>query len=330
MQPVTESDSVASVGRVQPTRRNLTPYGLAWRRLRKDLTGMVSLSVIVVVIILVLAAPLITRALHLDPYRFHPSLIGEGSLPKSGPFHSGISSSHPLGVEPGTGRDVFARLLYGARLSLMISALGTLITVGIGVLIGMVAAFFGRWVDAVLGRIMDLILSVPQLVLLIALNPVVLQVLAKDFGLHGNTARVVFIVVTLSVVGWPYISRIIRGEVLRLREREFVEAALANGSRSPRVLAHELLPNLWVPIIVYATLLLPVYIAVEAALSFLGVGIIEPTADWGKMLADSVTYYQVDPLYLFIPGVALFVVVLAFNLLGDSVRDALDPSVNRR
>lgn len=298
---------------------------IAWSRLRRDKVGMTSLVVIIVVAVVAICGPLISHLLGLQPNEFHSELIGDGALPNSGPLNSGMSWSHPLGVEPSTGRDTLSRLLYGARVSLLIASLGTLFTVVIGVGLGLLGGYLGGRVDWALGRLIDLILSFPQLLLFIALSPVVVQVLGDSFGLTGNSARVTFLIIAFAAFGWPAIARIIRGQVLSLREREFTEAAISIGSQTPRVLFHELLPNLWVPIIVYTTLLLPVYIALEAALSFLGVGVIEPTATWGKMLADSVQYYQVDPLYLFIPGTTLFIVVLAFNLSGDSLRDALDP-----
>lgn len=306
-----------------------SPAQLAWIRLRRDRVGIASLVVIVLVVIIAVGAPLIVHVLGLNPDRFNSDLIGDGALPGGGVLHSGISRAHLLGIEPSTGRDILSRLLYGARISLMISTLGTFFTLIIGVFVGLVAGYMGGWMDAIAGRLMDLILSFPQLILLVALSPVLVQVLSTRFGLQANSARITFIILVFSVFGWPYIARIVRGQVLSLREREFVEASVSIGSGTRRVLAHEILPNLWVPVIVYGTLLLPTYIAAEAALSFLGVGVTEPTPTWGKMLADSVTYYQVDPLYLFIPGTALFIVVLAFNLLGDSIRDALDPRRGR-
>lgn len=315
--PAGTTDDVAVAGR--------SLRQLAWTRLSHDKVAIGSLVVILGVAVLVVSAPLIANVFGLRPNQFHSNLIGDGALPSKGPLHSGISWSHPLGIEPATGRDILARLLYGSRISLLIASLGTLCTVTIGGVIGLVAGYLGGWVDAVLGRLIDLILSFPQLLLFIALSPVVIQLLGHDFGLEGNSARITFLILAFTVFGWPGIARIVRGQVLSVREREFIEASVSLGARTPRVLRREILPNLWVPVIVYTTLLLPVYIALEAALSFLGVGVIEPTSTWGKMLADSVSYYQVDPLYLFIPGTSLFIVVLAFNLLGDSLRDALDP-----
>jgi len=305
-----------------------SPSQIAWARLKRDKVGMISLVVIVITLILAVFAPLITRLLGLDPLEPHNELIGDGGLPK-GFLHSGISSEHLLGVEPGIGRDILARLLYGARISLLVAGLGTLLTVILGVTAGLIAGYLGGRTDRLLGRLMDLVLSFPQLILLISLSPIILQLLNDKFGLTGNAARITFLILVFGIFGWPYLARIVRGQVLSLREREFVEAAVSIGASTRRILIKEMLPNLWVPIIVYASLLLPTYIAAEAALSFLGVGIGEPTPTWGKMLSDSVAYYTVDPLYLFIPGTALLIVVLAFNLLGDSVRDALDPRAGR-
>ncbi len=308
-----------------------SPAQIAWGRLRRDKVGMTSLVVIIVVILLAVGAPLVTKALGLStgfPDDLS-SLIGDGGLPKFGPLKSGIELSHPLGIEPLTGRDILARLLYGARISLLVAGLGTLFTVAIGVAVGIIAGYTGGRVDAALGQLMDLILSIPTIILLISLSPIVLQVLDDRFGVTGNLARITFIIGLFSLFGWPYLARIIRGQVLSLREREFVEAAVSMGATTRRIMVKEILPNLWVPITIYASLLLPTYISAEAALSFLGVGVGEPTPTWGRMLADSVNFFRIDPLYLFIPGLALFITVLAFNLLGDSVRDALDPRAGR-
>jgi peptide/nickel transport system permease protein len=305
-----------------------SPSQIAWSRLKRDKVGMISLVVIALTVVIAVFAPLIARTLGLDPLEPNNALIGDGGLPK-GPLHSGISWQHPLGVEPGIGRDILTRLLYGARISLLVAGLGTLLTVVLGVAVGLMAGYIGGRVDRLLGRLMDLILSFPQLVLLISLSPIIVQVLRDRLHIDGNPARITFLILVFGIFGWPYLARIVRGQVLTLREREFIEAAVSVGAGTGRILVKEMLPNLWVPIIVYASLLLPTYISAEAALSFLGVGIGEPTPTWGKMLSDSVSYYTVDPLYLFIPGTALLVVVLAFNLLGDSVRDALDPRAGR-
>ena len=146
---------------------------------------------------------------------------------------------------------------------------------------------------------------------------------------EGNPARMTYIILILSLFGWTYIARIMRGQALSLREREFVAAAQASGAKTSYMIFKEILPNLWAPIIVYASLTVPGYIAIEATFSFLGLGVVAPTASWGGMLADSVRYFRSDPAYLFIPGTALFLLVLAFNLVGDGLRDALDPKGER-
>jgi ABC-type dipeptide/oligopeptide/nickel transport system permease subunit len=228
-----------------------------------------------------------------------------------------------------TGRDIFARLLYGARISLLIALFSTVITMVIGVVVGIIAGYSKGWLDTTLGRLMDLILAFPLLLILLAMSPVLTQRLEHTFHLGSNTARVSYIILVLSLFGWPYLARIIRGQVLSLREREFVESAVAMGAGTPRILFKEILPNLWAPILVYASIIIPTYIAAEATLSFLGVGLLPPTPSWGAMLSDSVSYFYTVPSFLFIPGTVLFVVVLAFNLLGDAIRDALDPRAGR-
>ena len=321
-----ETPSGASAESSEIAGRSLTQ--IAWTRLRRDKVAMVSFGIVVFVLLLAVFAPLVTKLFGVDPYSFDPDAVSDsGGLPLG--RWGGISMEHPLGVEPGTGRDLFARLLYGSRVSLLISFVGTFITIIVGVTVGVIAGFSRGWLDTGLGRLMDLILAFPQLLILLALSGVLTQRLEQTFGLPGNSARVLYIILVLSLFGWPYLARIIRGQVLSLREREFVESAISMGAGTRRILFREILPNLWAPILVYATILLPTYVAAEAALSFLGVGLVPPTPSWGAMLAESVTYFTVLPGYLFIPGTYLFVVVLSFNLLGDAVRDALDPRAGR-
>jgi peptide/nickel transport system permease protein len=289
---------------------------------------MVSVVVLVVVLAIAILAPVITRIVGVTPDDFNGKAIDNaGGLPLG--WAGGISIHHPLGVEPGTGRDLFARLLYGSRVSLLIALSSTAITVVLGVTVGIIAGYSRGWLDTALGRLMDLILAFPLILILLALSNVLTQRLQSTFHLGDVVARVSYLILVLSFFGWPYLARIVRGQVLSLREREFVESAVSMGAGTPRILFREILPNLWAPILVYTSIIIPTYIAAEATLSFLGVGLLPPTPSWGAMLSDSVTFYTVDPAYLFIPGTALFIVVLAFNLLGDAIRDALDPRAGR-
>lgn len=301
---------------------------LAWRRLRRDKGAMFALGLLILIFGTAIFAPLILAVLGLDAYAFDGEALdpATGSLP-AGPW-GGVSIDHPLGVEPLTGRDILARLLMGARVSLFIAVTAVVIVAIIGTTIGIIAGYKGGWIDTIIGRSTDLLLAFPFFLMLIALSPVLTQRF-EVAGLSPEAARIAYLITVFAFFGWPYLARLIRGQVLSLREREFVEAAVASGAPTRRILFKEMLPNLWAPIIVYVTISLPTLIAAEAVLSYLGVGIQEPTPSWGKMLADSVRYFAVVPTYLFIPGTALFIVVYAFNVFGDAVRDALDPRTGR-
>ncbi len=285
---------------------------------------MICLVLLIVMYLIAIFGPTVAAALGFDPLtRDTSALSPSGGKPKL-PW-GGISPQHPLGVEWGTGRDIMAQLLAGLQISLIIATTATFITVVIGTVVGIVAGYVGGKVDQVIGRFMDLILAFPFLLIILALSGVLTQRLESLGVPEGNPARIVYLILVMSVFGWPYLARIVRGQVLSLREREFVEAAVAMGARRSRILFGEILPNLWAPILVYATLTLPAYIGLEAALSFLGVSVRPPQVTFGAMLANSVSYFNVVPTYLFIPGTTLVVLVVAFNLFGDAVRDALDP-----
>jgi len=293
-------------------------------RLRRDKVAMVALIILVIVYLLAIFGPFIAPLFGFDPFeRCRPCV----DTPTGGPAlpFGGISPEHPLGVEWGTGRDIASQLLWGLRISLIVATAATFLVVSIGTILGIIAGYAGGWTDMLLGRFMDLILAFPTLLILIAMSAVLTQRIT-DLGVPpGNPSRILYLILAISAFGWPYLARIVRGQVLSLREREFVEAAVAAGASRRRILFTEILPNLWAPILVYTTLALPAFIGLEAALSFLGVGVLPPDVTFGAMLASSVRYFQTVPTYLLIPGGFLVLIVVAFNLLGDSLRDALDP-----
>jgi peptide/nickel transport system permease protein len=292
---------------------------IAWMRLRRDKVAIAGGIVIIVLLLVAIFGPFLVQ----NPTIYHDNLIDPTFSRPKGPF-GGISVAHPFGVEPVTGRDMLSRVVNGARVSLLIAFLATALAVVIGVFMGVMAGYFGGWADTVIARLMDVFLAFPLLVFAIALVGVMPS---SAFGLSGNGLRIWLLVFIIGFFAWPYMGRIIRGQALSLREREFVDAARSLGARGPYVLFRELLPNLWGPILVYSTLLIPTNILFEAALSYLGVGIIPPQPTWGGMLSDAVSggYYAIDPMFMIIPGFAIFITVLAFNLFGDGLRDALDP-----
>nr|WTB33826.1 ABC transporter permease [Streptomyces sp. NBC_00830] len=298
-----------------------SPGRIAWTRLKRDKVALAGGVVVLLLILIAVFAPLIVNLLGHPPNEFHEDLLDPDlGIPK-GSF-GGMNSDYLLGVEPTNGRDVFSRIVYGARISLLVAFLAAMVSVVIGSILGSVAGFFGGWVDALISRLMDLLLAFPQLLFTIALVSVVPNSL---WGLTGSGVRMGVLIVVIGFFGWPYIGRIVRGQTMSLREREYVEAARSLGAGRGYILFKELLPNLVAPILVYSTLIIPTNILSEAALSYLGAGVKPPTASWGKMLSDAINTYQADPTYMVVPGLAIFITVLAFNLFGDGLRDALDP-----
>jgi peptide/nickel transport system permease protein/oligopeptide transport system permease protein len=300
---------------------------IAWLRLKRDKVAMVSGAIVMALLLIAVFAGPITSLFGASPDQFNSKLIDPNLGTPRGSF-GGISLHHFLGVEPVNGRDIFARIVYGARVSMIIALLATGVSVVIGVVVGMVAGYFGGIVDQMLSRLMDLLLAFPLLLFAIALVYVLGDSQAPLLGLEGT--RIGVLVIIIGFFSWPYVGRIIRGQTLSLREKEYVEAARGLGAGNVRILFRELLPNLVGPILVYATLIIPTNILFEAALSFLGVGVRPPNPSWGGMLSDAAQgFFQIDPMFMVVPGAALFVTVIAFNLFGDGLRDALDPRSNR-
>ena len=364
-----------------------SPVQLFWRRLRQDKVALVALTIIVVLILVAILAPLVVKIFGAHP----PNQQNSGALDEFGsaaaPGHGYLFGTDALG------RDVFSRTVYGARVSLEVAFIATGLIVGIGATLGMIAGYYRGAVDTLLSRSMDVVLAFPVLLLALGLGaacslkgclsadsvgrdlliagavvmliPVALTALSQARGRAGFKAvagpdwilrlapggiilvlgfvfsviisssttliepglPVVIFVITLA--GWPYMARIIRGQVLSLREKEFVEAARSLGASDSRIIFRHILPNLVAPIIVYTTLLIPTNILFEAALSFLGVGVQPPTASWGAMIADAIEIFDTAWWYMTFPGVALLLTVLAFNLVGDGLQDALNPRTGR-
>lgn len=233
-------------------------------------------------------------------------------------------------MEPGTGRDAMSRFWYGITFSLMIALTAAILSVVIGAVIGIIAGFSGGWMDAILSRFTDLTLSFPSTLMLLALSALGLELVQQVTGLdNGPLAQGIYCTVVLAIFGWTSTARVVRGQVLSIKQREFVEAAIVLGASKPRIYFKEILPNLWAPLLVLVTLMMPAYISAEAALSYLQVSVKPPTPTLGNVLADSLKYAQVDPFYFFMPAILIATIVISFNLLGDGLRDALDPKGDR-
>jgi peptide/nickel transport system permease protein len=307
-----------------------SPWNIAWRRFRRDKAAIVGGLVALLFVLIALFAKPIEHLFNFQPNAIHNNQFQGGltdpntGLPIGG--LGGISWKHPLGVEAGSGRDILARMIEGSWVSLLVAFGATVLSNAIGVVFGVVAGYYGGWVDTAISRLMDIFLAFPLLLFAIAISA---SLQGKAFGLTGLPLHIAVLIFVIGFFNWPYMGRIIRGQTLSLREREFVFAARSLGARGPYILFKELLPNLVAPIIVYSTLLIPANILFEAALDFLGVGIAPPQASWGQELAQSITYYQSDPTFMIVPGVTIFIAVMAFNLLGDGLRDSLDPRSTR-
>ena len=283
-----------------------SPWLLGWQRLRRDRVAMISLVIIALIVLMAILAPLATTLTGHPPNEQYRQIgLTPDGLPK------GPSGQFWLGTDD-LGRDILVRIAFGARVSLLVGVVSTGIAVSLGVVIGLAAGFFGGIVDTVLARLVDVALTMPFLLVAIAL-----------VSITGPSLTITILVI--GFFSWASVARIVRGQVLSLREREFVEAARSLGASDPRIMFVDILPNVLAPIIVYTTLLIPVVIVTEAALSYLGLGLPPPTADWGGMISDGQQYYTTAWWFIIFPGTALLLTTLAFNLFGDGVRDAFDP-----
>jgi peptide/nickel transport system permease protein len=306
---VTAADS-PEAGLPDTTIEGRSPWLLAWQRLRRDRVAMISLAVIILIILMALLAPLVAALTGHPPNEQYRTIgLTADGLPRA------PSGTFLLGTDD-LGRDILVRIAYGARVSLLVGVIATGLTVAVGVALGLAAGFLGGLVDTLLARLIDVVLSIPFLLVAIAL-----------VSITGPSLTVTILVI--GFFSWASVARIVRGQVLSLREREFVESARSLGASDLRIMVVDILPNVLAPVIVYASLLIPVVIVVEATLSFLGLGLPPPAADWGGMISEAQNYYTTAWWFIIFPGAALLITTIAFNLLGDGVRDAFDPRADR-
>jgi peptide/nickel transport system permease protein len=308
-----------------------SPGQLMWLRFKRDRTGVISAYVVGFFFVVAILAPVIAKLYGKSPYTLYgqnePGLLNEFGYPIAP--NGGVSGRFWFGIEPNLGRDVFTQLIYGIRTSLGIALAVTIAVTITAILLGISAGYLGGKVDYFVGRITDLLMAFPAQLFFVAVMPVVTAVFVSPVDETPTYLRVVALITVQWFLGWMGLSRLLRGQVLSLREREFIEAARVTGASSWRIVRRELLPNLVTPILVQSTLMLPTCVTAEAGLSFLGVGLVEPTPDWGRMFAIGGEIYQNDLTYMFFPGIAMVIFIVAFNLLGDSVRDAFDPKAAR-
>lgn len=320
---------VHSRGRPEPPSRG--PFATAARAFRRDRTGMAALAVVLLCGLLALAAPLLAAAYGKNPTTHYgqdtPGLLSAEGLPVLP--NGGVSAEHWFGIEPGLGRDVFTQLLYGMRTSLLVALASVAVIAVVGVVLGVTVGYLSGLADRAFTFVCNVLLAFPTLLLLLALSPVI-QTRFVDPG-ENEPAWMQFtsLILVFAAFGWVPLAMVLRTAVRSLREREFIEAARALGASRRHIVLRELLPNVWAPVLVHITLAVPGIVTAEAALSFLGVGINEPVPDWGRMISRGSEVFYDDPTYMVFPGVAILVFVLAFNLLGDAVRDALDPRTAR-
>lgn len=301
-----------------------TPWQIFWTRFRQDKLALAGIVAVIIIVVLALSAGLIVKyVVHHPPndtshLRDMTNEYGR-PLGPNGQFWFGGDTA---------GRDVFVRVLYGARVSLIVAFAATGISMVIGVALGLIAGFYRGKVDTFISRLTDVVMTLP--ILLLALGLVAACGATKE-GCAGGLLKpgLGLVVLVIGLASWPYIARIVRGQVFTLREKEFVEASRAIGGGNIRIMIRDILPNVLAPIIVYTTLVIPQNILFEAALSFLGLGVPPTTPSWGRMLSDAGSLFTVAWWLMFFPGLFLFLTTLAFNLVGDGLRDALDPRTGR-
>lgn len=295
-----------------PAASNQSSYfAMAWRRLRRDRTAMFGAALVIAIVLVAIFAPVLSP--HDPAEQFRDGLTPDGQPVPSTLFTNADSiTNFPIGTDA-NGRDLLSRILYGTRISLLVGVLANLLAVTIGTLIGSIAAYFGGWLETILMRFTDMMMAFPTLLLAMTLVAIL-------------KPSVWIIILVIGAVYWTWIARVIYGQVLALREREFVTAARALGAGRLFTLFRHIIPQLFPTIIVWGTLGIATNVMLEASLSYLGIGVQPPTPSWGGMIHQGQSYYRAAPWLMIYPGLAIMLTVFAFNLLGDGLRDALDPT----
>ena len=308
-----------------------SPLRIAFGRLVRDKVAVVCAFVVLAFVLIAVFAGTICNIFNVSTEtvlasRYLDVLGGGLPKPEYGPPNGGFTIEHPFGIAPRTANDNLAWWVFGCRTSLTIAAVATLIASVTGVVLGLTAGFLGGMVDRLISFLTDLFLTIPFLLAALTLAPIV----SERFRESDNYPQIQFynLIFVLAVFGWMPIARLIRGEVLSLREREFIMSARVLGMPTGRILLRELLPNLVAPIVVAVSLMLPTLVTAEATLAFLGIGVTE-SPSWGQTINLAVDFFEIYPLYLYEPLLGVVLLVLALNLLGDAVRDALDPKTRR-
>jgi len=305
-----------------------SPTRIALDRLRHDKIAMVCFVIVVLFVLIAVFAPLLTKLFGVELDGGDPVTdLDQFNYPAFGPPDRAFTWDAPLGIAPNTGDDNLAEWFYGARTSLAVATISTVAATLIGIVIGLIAGFSRGWLDRVVSYVIDVFLSLPFILVALALAPIIVS----RFGTQPDrleTVQFVALLLVLSLFGWMTLARLIRGEVLSLREREFVQAARVIGVPTRSILFKELLPNLVAPIVVSISLGLPAFVTAEAGLAYLGIGVVG-IPSWGQTVNRAVDFFNTYPLYLYAPVVGVFLLVMALNLLGDAVRDAFDPKTRR-
>ena len=305
-----------------------SPRELAWRRFKKNKVGIAALCTSLFFVSAAVFAPVVAWLVNVNPNeRDTAALTARGET--IGRF-GGMSWNHPLGVEPGIGYDILARLIYGARISFLVAAIATLASISIGLLIGLLSGYFRGRTDSVLGRFTDFLLAFPSFFMIIALSAPMIARIEKSGLARDNSARVIYLIMVLALFGWPYFSRIMRSQALSLREREFVDAARVAGASDRRIIFKHILPNAIGIIVVVGTLLLSGAILAETALSYLGFGVRPPDVSLGLLISEYQGSFSISPWLFWWPGTLIISIALCINFIGDGLRDAFDPRQRRR